>query len=158
MNMKKVLCFLVAGVLCTSCGMNKNYTSWKNLYEPVASSDDQVPVVENKETEQNVEEKKKPVSEKKVVIRQEEVKRTHGSELRSYSIIAGSFEQEQNAVNLLKTLNELGYLKGSIMQNTQGMNRVAIAGYDNEQQAREALLNFRQEHTEYADAWLLIKK
>lgn len=153
--MKKVFYVLMTGVLFSSCGMfHKDYTSWKNLYEPVPGNE----VVES-EAPKVAEEK--PVVKKQpenVVMRKEEVKVTHGGAAKSYCIIVGSFGDENNAVSFRKQLLDNGFPGTIIMQNKQGMNRVCVASFDGEQKAREELLRIRQSDENFKDTWLLIRQ
>lgn len=155
--MKRVFCLFAVSVLFTGCGMlHKDYTSWKNLYEPVPGTEETV-----KQPETPVVAEKKPEvkkSDEKVVMRREEVKVTHGGAIKEYCIIVGSFGDENNAVNFRKQLIENGFSEASIMQNQQGMNRVCVSSFDNEKQAREELLRIRQSNDELQDTWLLIKQ
>lgn len=82
---------------------------------------------------------------------------THGDVLKLYNVIVGSFANETNAINLRNKLNGMGYTS-IIMRNENGMNRVSIAGFDEEAPARAELLRIREQYPEYADAWLLISK
>lgn len=96
--------------------------------------------------------------EEQVTIKEEEVRLTHGTEMMHYCIILGSFINEQNAVDLRKSLIEKGFAKSSIMQNRQGMYRVSAVCYDDENQARTELLKIRRQYAQFHDAWLLITK
>ena len=77
--------------------------------------------------------------------------------MKRYNIIVGSFKNEDYAVNLRSKLIKEGY-QSIIMRNENGMNRVSIAGFDEEGPARAELLNIRENRPEFADAWLLITK
>lgn len=90
-----------------------------------------------------------------VKVQEEEVTLTHGTEMMSYCVILGSFANDRNAVDFHNTLQNLGFVHGCIMQNKQGMNRVAAVCLDNEQTARVELLKIRQRYPQFKDAWLL---
>lgn len=96
------------------------------------------------------------MAEEKVTVKQEEVKLIHGKSLLRYCIILGSFSREQNAVDFRNRLLQLGFGESCILQNREGMNRVAALCYDQEVDARTELVKIRRQYPQFKDAWLLI--
>lgn len=152
--MKIIVSVILLAFMAVSCGTNKH------VYAPPFEEEDETEAVVVKEdaaktTSQTTTTKKE--NTKPVVSREEKVTMTHGDVLKRYNVIVGSFANETNAINLRNKLNGMGYTS-IIMRNENGMNRVSIAGFDEESPARAELLRIREQYPEYADAWLLISK
>lgn len=146
--MKKFFYLLLAVALFGSCKAKKNYTSWENAYDTASETTENVTSNVQKNQTSDVKMSDAP-------IRHESVKVTHGSDVKSYCIIVGSFGNIDNAVRLREELLKQGNNGAVIMQNEQGMNRVSIASYDSEQDARIRLSEVRNS---FSDAWLLMRK
>lgn len=116
------------------------------ISSPVRQYPENRPVPEKIEIEENV------------TILEEQVRWTHGSDIMRYCVIVGSFVNEQNALDLRNSLIGMGYDKSCIMQNMQGMFRVAAVCSDNEAAARTQLLKIRRSSPQFKDAWLLMPK
>ena len=134
--MKIIVSVILLAFITVSWGTNKR------VYAPPFKDEETETVVENT---------------KPVVSREENVTMTHGDVLKRYNVIVGSFSNVDNAVKLQAKLNGMGY-HSIIMKNDAGMCRVSIAGFDEEEAAREELLKVREQYPEFADAWLLISK
>ena len=150
--MKIIVSVILLAFITVSCGTNKR------VYAPPFEEEETESVVvkENvRTTAQNP--TKKTENTKPVVSREENVTMTHGDVLKRYNVIVGSFSNVDNAVKLQAKLNGMGY-HSIIMKNDAGMSRVSIAGFDEEEAAREELLKVREQYPEFADAWLLISK
>lgn len=145
--MKTLIYLFVVAMVFTGCKTNRGYTS------SVQRNAETTPV-----EEVVTQEEEETVVEEKVPVRSEEVKLTHGTEMMKYCVILGSFVNEQYAVDLRNNLMEMGFTKSCIMQNNQGMYRVAAVCFSNEAQARAELIKIRHQYSQYADAWLLITK
>ena len=150
--MRIIVSVILLAFITISCGTNKR------VYAPPFEEEETESVVvkENvRTTAQNP--TKKTENTKPVVSKEENVTMTHGDVLKRYNVIVGSFSNVDNAVRLQAKLNGMGY-HSIIMKNDAGMSRVSIAGFDEEEAAREELLKVREQYPEFADAWLLISK
>ena len=73
----------------------------------------------------------------------------------SYYIIAGSFNNEKNALNLVARLKANGFDAMIADTNKYGMFRVAYKGFKNEEEASQELVTIKNKHNQ--EAWLLKK-
>lgn len=150
--MKIIVSVILLAFIAISCGTNKK------VYAPPFEEEGETEAVVVKENAQaTTQATQKTENTKPVVSREEKVTMTHGDVLKRYNVIVGSFSNETNAINLRNKLSGMGYTS-IIMRNENGMNRVSIAGFDEEAPARAELLRVREEYPEYSDAWLLISK
>lgn len=72
-----------------------------------------------------------------------------------YYVILGSFINPHNALDFKNSLFRLGFDHPCILQNEQGLYRVAAGSFNTEaeaQAARERIIRF---YPQYMDAWLL---
>ena len=76
-------------------------------------------------------------------------------EAKNFHIIAGAFQDIQNAENKLAELQEKGYDASIIGKNKFGLTQVAFASYTTRAEARKALETIKEMVSE--DAWLLAK-
>lgn len=75
-----------------------------------------------------------------------------------YHVVIGSFKSMDNANALCDKAVEQGYLP-SIMENAEGLYRVSIFTVDDENTARDKVVDILRAHPEYTGMWLLkIKK
>ena len=72
-----------------------------------------------------------------------------------YFIIAGSFNNEHNALNLVNELKSKGFSAMIADTNKYGMFRVAYTGFQNEEEATLALVSIKNQQNH--EAWLLKK-
>lgn len=142
--MREIIYLSLMVLLLAACKSNK-----KIVGQPVYTA-----VIETVAVEEEVPDTVTPPV-KPVVMKQEVVKLTHGTELMSYCIIVGSFINESFAVKLRNNLLSEGFGQTSILQNRQGMYRVSAACSDNEPQARTQLYRIRLMYNQFSDAWLL---
>lgn len=149
--MKFIVPVMLLAWLAISCGSNKR------VYAPPFKEEETEAVVTHEKSVAQTPPTTQTRPGKSVVTREEKVTMTHGDEMKRYNIIVGSFKNEDYAVNLRSKLIKEGY-QSIIMRNENGMNRVSIAGFDEEGPARAELLNIRENRPEFADAWLLITK
>ncbi|WP_299119316.1 SPOR domain-containing protein [uncultured Tenacibaculum sp.] len=77
------------------------------------------------------------------------------AEDNNFHIIAGAFQEVENAENKLQELKDLGYDASIIGENAYGLTQVAFASYSNKSDARKALELIKEKVSE--DAWLLAK-
>ncbi|MBR6250944.1 MAG: SPOR domain-containing protein [Bacteroidales bacterium] len=95
-----------------------------------------------------------------ITMREEQVKvvSTYEKAQRgSFHIIIGSFRNVQNAENLCKNAADKGF-SPSIMQNEEGMYRVAVVSLNDEQSARDRIAELRAQQTQWVGMWLLVEK
>ena len=150
--MRIIVSVILLAFITVSCGTNKR------VYAPPFEDEETETVVEKENVQTTAQNPtKKTENTKPVVSKEENVTMTHGDVLKRYNVIVGSFSNVDNAVKLQAKLNGLGY-HSIIMKNDAGMSRVSIAGFDEEEAAREELLKVREQYPEFADAWLLISK
>ena len=150
--MKIIVSVILLAFITVSCGTNKR------VYAPPFEDEETETVVEKENVQTTAQNPtKKTENTKPVVSKEENVTMTHGDVLKRYNVIVGSFSNVDNAVKLQAKLNGMGY-HSIIMKNYAGMSRVSIAGFDEEEAAREELLKVREQYPEFADAWLLISK
>lgn len=150
--MKIIVSVILLAFITVSCGTNKR------VYAPPFEDEETETVVEKENVQTTAQNPtKKTENTKPVVSKDENVTMTHGDVLQRYNVIVGSFSNVDNAVKLQAKLNGMGY-HSIIMKNDAGMSRVSIAGFDEEEAAREELLKVREQYPEFADAWLLISK
>ena len=150
--MKIIVSVILLAFITVSCGTNKR------VYAPPFEDEETETVVEKENVQTTAQNPtKKTENTKPVVSKEENVTMTHGDVLKRYNVIVGSFSNVDNAVKLQAKLNGMGY-HSIIMKNDAGMSRVSIAGFDEEEAAREELLKVREQYPECADAWLLISK
>jgi cell division protein FtsN len=153
--MKTIVLVILVAALAAGCGSKK-----KMYAAPFDNNEDMVLVVEDQELQNTTPTPKAPVTqapqqETPIRVQQEKVTVKFGTSSNRYHVIVGSFANEENAIRLRNRLNESGYAS-IIMLNESNMNRVSIAGFDDEYSAREELRRIRQAYPEYKDAWLLI--
>lgn len=150
--MKIIVSVILLAFITVSCGTNKR------VYAPPFEEEETETVVVKENVQTTAQNPtKKTENTKPVVSKEENVTMTHGDVLKRYNVIVGSFSNVDNAVKLQAKLNGMGY-HSIIMKNDAGMSRVSIAGFDEEEAAREELLKVREQYPEFADAWLLISK
>lgn len=89
-------------------------------------------------------------SERQTSPSQQQVSRA--SEGKKYYIVAGSFENRENAVNFRQKLRSQGY-DSEMIGERNGMHAVSYASFDNKSQAKRELQKLRNE--EGVQAWLL---
>lgn len=77
------------------------------------------------------------------------------TEENNFHIIAGAFQEVENAENKLEELQELGYDAKIIGKNNYGLIQVSFNSYNDKQEARKALELIKETVNE--DAWLLAK-
>ena len=146
--MKSIVLIIMLAVIAASCGTNKK------VYAPPFEEEEDVVIEQTVPTTQTQEKK---TNGKPVVSKEEKVTMTHGDVMKKYNVIVGSFSNEDNAIRLRNHLIGEGY-NNIIMKNDAGMNRVSIAGFDEEAPARAELIRVRERYPEFSDAWLLITK
>ena len=97
----------------------------------------------------------------KIVVKEERVSVPAGEEKsldsKRFYVILGSFSVYQNAQKFKNELMHEGFYPG-ILVNENGLYRVCVDSYDDENTARNKVSDIRDKYKQYRDAWLLIKK
>ncbi len=100
-------------------------------------------------------------SEQAVIVKEEKVKvvesKAATDESNRYHIIIGSFKQLTNARQQSQDAISKGFYP-SIMENEEGMYRVAVFSSGTESSARKKIAELRKKYSEYVGMWLLIEK
>ncbi|WP_139035264.1 SPOR domain-containing protein [Anaerophaga thermohalophila] len=158
--MKKILISLLTMMLVASCGslrkgstrMNESPYADGVKNEGIEVREDQMPAAEK------TEEKTK---EPEIVVREEKVRSVDVTEttenIHRYYVIIGSFRYLDNARNYKNRLIEEGFVP-AILENENGLFRVSVAAYNNEEPARRNIASIRRNYPKYSDVWLLIRK
>ncbi|NPA36377.1 MAG: SPOR domain-containing protein [Chlorobi bacterium] len=95
---------------------------------------------------------------KKIVVKEEKVKMLEiEKEQFKYYVIIGSFRILDNAKNYKQQLIKEGFTP-VLMENENGLYRVSVAAYNDEQAARNKIAEIRSKYEKYSDVWLLIRK
>jgi cell division protein FtsN len=154
--MKTIVLMILVAALATACASNrKMYAAPFEEQDMVLVVEDRAPVNATVPTPLPASTAQAPAAERPIRVQQERVTVRHGSTNNRYHVIVGSFASEENALRLRNRLNNAGYAS-IIMLNAANMNRVSIAGFNDEFAAREELRRVRMTFPEYQDAWLLI--
>jgi len=132
MNTKKIFLFFLITTLLSSCGASRKGTS---RFDNSTS-----PYVKEVKT---VEEKVKVIDDEDVIF--------------GYYVIIGSFRVVENARNFRTDLINEGF-KPLILENENGLYRVSVASFNDEQAARNRVAQIRNNYEKYNDVWLLIRK
>ena len=100
------------------------------------------------------------VSTADVTVRTENVKPVDYSEtemLYGFYVIIGSFREIANARQQNIDLAAKGF-SPVILVSENGLFRISVGGYNNENAARSQIARIRAEHAEHRDVWLLVRK
>ena len=93
-------------------------------------------------------------------VRQEQVVAVSG-ELKTYSVVCGSFSLQANAQALKENLVNDGYQAGIVKNVDKNMFRVIIGSFDTKAEAAKAREDFKMKYPNRADfqgAWILYSK
>ena len=104
--------------------------------------------------------KVKPKNEAKpIVVKEEKVKVIESDDDTSYKyyVIIGSFKVLNNARNYKNALSQEGFIP-VILENENGLYRVSVSAYNDENDARAKVGTIRTNYEKYSDTWLLIRK
>ena len=95
-----------------------------------------------------------------VTVREEKVRvvsTTQQGARGKFHIVIGSFRNLQNAQNMSDDAATQGFAP-SIMENSEGLYRVAVYTTNNEQQARARIAEMRTEYPQWVGMWLLVEQ
>jgi cell division protein FtsN len=105
--------------------------------------------------------KVKPVVKKKtpIVVKEEKVNVIEESadNTSKFYVIIGSFNVLDNAKNYKANLTKESF-SPIILRNENGLYRVSVASYNDEEKARAKVDAIRNQYEKYNDTWLLIRK
>jgi cell division protein FtsN len=155
MMQKKIFLIFFTLLVLTSCGSLRRGSSRMNQ-SPYSDDkrDDGIEVRDDQKGENNEE-------DDKVVVREEKVRSVDVAEADEhvfrYYVIIGSFRYIDNARTYKKELIENGFIP-VILENENGLFRVSVAAYNDEQPARNNIASIRRNYDQYNDVWLLIRK
>lgn len=158
--MKKLFVLIVAVSIMSSCASLRKGSS-KMGESPYAEGvkDDGIEVRDD--VQPTVEKEEKEIEAPAIVVREEKVKTVDVDEttenIYRYYVIIGSFRYVDNARNYKTELIREGFVP-VILENENGLFRVSVAAYNNEQPARNNISSIRRNYPKYADVWLLIRK
>ena len=98
-------------------------------------------------------------SKTEVTVRTESVKPIDPSEktLYGFYVIIGSFRSVDNARRDCTNLLKEGFTP-VILENENGLFRISVGGYNEENSARAKIAGIRAGYANHSDVWLLIRK
>ncbi len=98
-------------------------------------------------------------SKTEITVRTEKVKPIDQSDktLYAYYVIIGSFKSLENAKKDKTDLVKEGFTP-VILENENGLFRISVGGYDEENAARAKIAGIRAAYEDHKDVWLLVRK
>ena len=98
-------------------------------------------------------------SKTEITVRTEKVKPIDQSDktMHRFYVIIGSFKNIENARQYKTDLMQEGFTP-VILENENGLFRVSVGGYDEENAARLKIAGIRAAYEDHQDVWLLIRK
>ncbi|WP_439184796.1 SPOR domain-containing protein [Carboxylicivirga taeanensis] len=145
MQLLKILTLTVLSAFVMSCAsLNGGSSSFDDSDSPYVK-EETTPVVKKKES--------------KIVVKEEKVKVVDEQEheVFKYYVIIGSFRVLENAQNYKRQLLNEGFLP-VLLENENGLYRVSVSAYNEEDPARKRIGAIRTEYDKYDDVWLLIRR
>ena len=152
MKTKYVVPFLVAFVLMFSgCGSTQKTTK-----KTIESERSKVPVAVS-QAEKELKKGDQQVKDT-VTVREEKLVETPESPVpkEKYFVIIGSFRVPENVAKYMQQIRDEGF-SPFVLRNEEGLYRVAVFSYDDEQRAREKVHAIWKAFPQHGDTWLLIK-
>ncbi len=142
-----VLLFLFSG-----CGSTKKTTK-----QTIESEKSKVPV-EVSRAEKELKKEDQQVKDT-VTVREEKLVETPESPVpkEKYFVIIGSFRVPENVGKYMQQMRDEGF-SPFVLRNEEGLYRVAVFSYDDENRAREKVHAIWKAFPQHGDTWLLIKK
>ena len=92
-----------------------------------------------------------------ITVRTESVRPIDQSEIYGFYVIIGSFRSIENARQYNVDLVRKGFTP-VILESENGLFRISVGGYNDENAARTRIANIRAAYQEHMDVWLLIGK
>ena len=151
MKFKVFSLLIVCVLLFCSCKSKKKSTQFVTV-SPISTTVT-APVTER---EPIVEE----LSTTEVIVRIESVTpvdRSDTQRLYAYYVIIGSFREIANARRQSVVLAEKGF-SPEILANENGLFRISVGGYNDENDARAQIAQIRARHQDHRDVWLLVRR
>ena len=132
MNTKQIFLFIFIAAILSSCGSSRKGSS--------RFDDSSSPYV------------------KEVTVREEKVKVVDDEDVVfGYYVIIGSFKVVENARKFRSDITKEGF-SAVILENENGLYRVSVGSFNDEQAARGKISQIRRNYERYKDVWLLIRK
>jgi len=152
-----VFSMLIAAMVLASCGsLRKGSTKMDESPYAEGAKDDGIEVRDDQTPEEDQDD-----AQEEIVVREEKVRSVDIEEdeenIFRYYVIIGSFRFYDNATTYKKELTGEGFVP-VILENENGLYRVSVAAYDDEQPARNNIASIRRNYPQYSDVWLLIRK
>ena len=135
MNIRTIFFIIACTLLICSCKSTKNATRSTSPYL----------------TEEN--------SRTGITVRTETVRPVDSSERTIYDfyVIIGSFRSIENAQQYNVDLVRKGFTP-TIFESENGLFRISVGGYNDENAARTRIAGIRTAHQEHSDVWLLVRR
>ena len=94
-----------------------------------------------------------------VTVRTESVKQIEPTDKNLYRfyVIIGSFRNLDNARQYRTEMSKKGF-SPEILENENGLYRISVGGYNEENAARNRIAGIRNAYREHEDVWLLVRK
>ncbi len=152
--MKKILINIFAVVLMLTvagCG-----TTTKTTKKTIESEKSKVPVAVSRAEKEL--KKEDEASKDTITVREEKLVEAVGTPVpnEKFFVIIGSFRVPENVEKYKKEMRDEGF-SPFVLRNEDGLYRVAVFSYDDEQRARDKVRAIKRAFPQHDDTWLLIK-
>ena len=152
--MKKSLLWVLTLCLVFGLGACKSKQSaYKAAYEKAKEKEVAV-VEEEEETPATTTKAARPITN--ATFQKESLQAVEG-ELKTFSVVIGSFQQKSNATNLKAAYEAKGYTCAIAINTEKQMYRVIVGSFNNKNDAADLRDAVKEKHN-LTDAWLLEKK
>ena len=152
MNAKHIFLFIICIALLSSCGSSRKGSS--RLED---SSSSRTKDTKDTKGSSRFDNSSSPYV-KEVTVREEKVKVIDADDVVfGYYVIIGSFKVVENARKFRGDVVKEGF-SAVILENESGLYRVSVGSFNDEQAARNKILQIRKNYEKYSDVWLLIRK
>ncbi|HEY5570195.1 MAG TPA: SPOR domain-containing protein [Bacteroidales bacterium] len=151
--MKKSLLWVLTLCLVFGLGACKSKQSaYKAAFEK--AKEKEVAVVEEEETATTTTATARPITN--ATFQKESLQAVEG-ELKTFSVVIGSFQSRSNATGLKAAYEAKGYTCAIAMNTEKQMYRVIVGSFNNKNDAADLRDLVKEKHN-LSDAWLLEKK
>ena len=143
----RIIYFMLFVFFLTACGGSK-----KTVKTDAESKKTEVAVKNPKEEKTDQQERDT------IAVREEKLVETPEAPVpkEKFFVIIGGFRVPENVAKYEKEIRSEGF-SPFILRNTEGLYRVAVFSYDDEQKAREKIRTIKKAFPQHEDTWLLIK-
>ncbi|MBO7497938.1 MAG: SPOR domain-containing protein [Bacteroidaceae bacterium] len=160
--MKKTVFFVLMGaaLMFTSC--KSSQSAYRQAYEKAKAQETYTQTEANAPVQTTAASETRPVTPvtDNTPVRQEAVVDFNG-EVKSYSVVCGSFSVQTNAEDLCQKLKADGYKAGIVKNVDRNMYRVYIGTYNTKAEAvtaRDAFKAANPDRQDFQESWILLKK